>query len=335
MLIVGIESSCDETGIAIVENGESVIANSIEYQDEIHKEYGGVVPEFAARHHAEKIGILFKKAIAKADIKTSDINAIGVVNGPGLVGSLLVGFMFARGLSCQLNIPLIPVNHILAHLYVPKMIYPNEISYPHYAVLVSGGHTFIIKANSILGYEILAKTRDDAIGEGFDKISHFLGLGYPGGAVIDKIAAKGNENGFKFPETHFKKKTLDFSFSGLKAAAIRMIKKEKPTGIRLNDFLASFQQAAFDIVFNSLEKLLAERFLPQIVFGGGVAANSYLRDRAKTLEKKYNVRVFFPPKEYCGDNGAMVGGLAYHLYNADVRFKGEDVFSRSDFRKLY
>ena len=334
MLILGIESSCDETALSIVRDGVEILAASREFQDEIHAPFGGVVPEFAARHHAEKISILFKRTLEKANIEADKIDAIGVTNGPGLVGSLLVGFMFARGLSIGLSKPLIPVNHILAHLYMPSMIFPKEILYPHYAILISGGHTFLIRADSILDYEILAMTRDDAIGEAFDKIAFFMGLGYPGGKAIDKRALNGNCDRIAFPITRFKEDTLDFSFSGLKTATLEMIRSKKYDG-QEKDFLASFQKAAFDIVLNSVNKLNKEKPLGQIVFGGGVAANSFLRDYAHSKIKDKGVKLFFPPLEYCTDNGAMVAGLAYHLWRSGKEFKDQDVFSRSDFRKTY
>lgn len=336
MLVLGIESSCDETGIAIVEDGKTILSNSIEFQDEIHKDFGGVVPEFAARHHAEKIGYLLDLSLKKASISLKDIDIIASTNGPGLIGSLLVGYMFARGLSYGLKIPLVPVNHILAHLYMANIIFPNEIKYPHYGVLLSGGHTFILNAKNDLEFDILAKTRDDAIGEAFDKIAHYLNLGYPGGKVIDELAVLGDNNKIAFPLPNFKKKTNDFSYSGLKTAVLNHIKNiENISKEEMNDILASFQKRAFDIIFRSLKKIIKSHPLEQVVFGGGVASNNYLRKQAKIFEAEFNIKTYFPPKKYCTDNGVMIAGIGYHLYKAGKIFGGEDVFSRADYRKLY
>ncbi|MCD6579570.1 tRNA (adenosine(37)-N6)-threonylcarbamoyltransferase complex transferase subunit TsaD [bacterium] len=336
MLVLGIESSCDETGIAIVEDGKKILSNSIEFQDEIHKDFGGVVPEFAARHHAEKIGYLLDLSLKKANLSLKDIDIIAATNGPGLIGSLLVGYLFARGLSYGLKIPLIPVNHILAHLYMANMIFPNEIEYPHYAVLLSGGHTFILKAKNYLDFEILAKTRDDAIGEAFDKIAHYFNLGYPGGKIIDDIALKGNAKKIIFPMPNFKEKTNDFSYSGLKTAVLNHIKSiDDIKEAEINDILASFQKRAFDIIFRSLKNIVRSEHLGQVIFGGGVAANNYLRRNIKGIEEELNIKTYFPPKKYCTDNGVMIAGIGYHLFKAGKIFEGEDVFSRADYRKLY
>ena len=336
MLVLGIESSCDETGIAIVENGKKIISNSIEFQDEIHKDFGGVVPELAARHHAEKIGHILDLSLAKAGVELKDIDVIAATNGPGLIGSLLVGYMFGRGLSYGLNIPLVPVNHILAHLYMANIIFPGEIKFPHYSVLISGGHTFILKSKGILDFDILAKTRDDAIGEAFDKIAHYFNLGYPGGKIIDKLAVSGDDKKIVFPLPHFKEETNDFSYSGLKTSVLNHIRSiEHISNTQRKDILASFQKRAFDIIFRSLKNIVEDEHLDQIIFGGGVAANSYLRKRSKEIEDELKVKTYFPPKKYCTDNGVMIAGIGYHLYKAGKIFKGEDVFSRADYRKLY
>ncbi len=334
MMILGIETSCDETGASVVKDTHEILSNTVEFQDEIHGPFGGVVPEFAARHHAEKIGLIYESALRKAGITACEINGVAVANGPGLVGSLLVGFMFAKGVAAALGIPLIPVNHIHAHIFMPRMIFGDRIKYPHYSALISGGHTFIIRADGELEYSVKAKTRDDAAGEALDKIAHFLKLGYPGGKAIEDLAEKGDPRKIEFPRVKLKDGSNDFSYSGIKTAAFHILTAKTGEKPDVTDLAAAYQKAVFDIFFASLESLMKKEPLPQVVFGGGVAANSYLRRRAADFGHDTGTEVYFPPAAYCTDNAAMIAGLGSAMLEKGKTYKNEDVFSRADYRKL-
>lgn len=315
MLILGIESSCDETAAAVVEDGRRILSDVVATQIPFHTAYQGVVPEIASRKHSEWIHGVVSRAITVAGLKPRDLDGIAVTSRPGLVGSLLVGISFAKGLAWALGKPLIGVNHILAHLYAPQLEAP--IDYPFLGLLVSGGHSIICKALDIDQIEILGTTIDDAAGEAFDKVSKYYGFGYPGGAYIDRLAQDGDETAFRFPKPNLYKgekgeHRYDVSYSGLKTAAIHQLEHYRRPGAEASpaNIAASFQKAACDILLDRLFKAIDDTGLSTVVAGGGVAANSYLR---RVLGARSGLNVRFPPLKLCGDNGAMIAGLGGRL----------------------
>ncbi|MCF0261918.1 MAG: tRNA (adenosine(37)-N6)-threonylcarbamoyltransferase complex transferase subunit TsaD [Sphaerochaetaceae bacterium] len=311
MYVLGIETSCDECSAAIVEDGKNILSNVIATQIELHRPFDGVVPELASRLHTEWISQVVKAAIMQAGIKKEDIGAIAATSRPGLLGSLLVGLNFAKGLASVLDVPFIGIDHIRAHLYAPQIEHPLE--YPYLGVLLSGGHTVICKVNSYDEVEVLGTTVDDAIGECFDKVAKHYGLGYPGGVMIDKLAQKGDPFAFKFSGPNMGKgyHPYDISYSGLKTAVINQLdifstgKEASPENIA-----ASFQRVAVGMLIKRVEKALKDTGLKRISAGGGVAANSQVRASLKEFEKK-GYEVSFPSLKLCTDNGAMVAGLGY------------------------
>jgi len=317
MTILGIETSCDECAIAVVENGKKVLSNVIATQIKNHAPYHGVVPEIASRLHLEWIGGVYKQALEEAQIDQDQLDGIGVTNRPGLVGSLLVGLSFAKGLSFSLGIPLVGVDHLLAHLWAPQLEF--DVQYPFLGLLVSGGHTLITEVRGPLEMEILGTTIDDAVGEAFDKVSKHLEMGYPGGAVIDSLASQGDPQAYRFPKPNLYKgdHTFDFSFSGLKTAVINQREQFNIKGPQasLADLAASFQKTAIDILLGKLEKASKARGITRMVAGGGVAANSYLRE---AMASHSRWEVYYPSFELCTDNGAMIAGLAYPLFQSGV-----------------
>ncbi|MBN2394978.1 MAG: tRNA (adenosine(37)-N6)-threonylcarbamoyltransferase complex transferase subunit TsaD [Candidatus Atribacteria bacterium] len=312
-LILGIETSCDETSVAIVKNGKEILSNIVASQINIHREYGGVVPEIASRKHMESFLFILKEALDKAGISLEDTNGIAVVNGPGLKGSLLVGLSFAKAIAFALNKPIIGVNHIEGHIYANFLEHSN-LKTPFISLIVSGGHTSLILVTDIGRYQVLGNTRDDAAGEVLDKISNFLGLGYPGGPIIEKLAVKGNQNAINFPRPLMKSPNFEFSFSGLKTAVIYFIKEQKNKNVSLNldDLCASFQQAVVDILVYKTISAAVKYNVRQIALGGGVAANQKLRDELKEKAFKKDLEVFSPPKELCTDNAGMIGAAGYY-----------------------
>jgi len=309
MLILGIETSCDETSIGIVEDGEKILANVILTQTEYHKKFYGVVPEIASRVHSKLINKIFEKALEDAKISYKDLDAIAVVNQPGLVGSLMVGVSFAKSLSLILNKPLISVNHLYAHLYANFFLNPKP-QFPYIGLIVSGGHTLLLVAFSLFKYEIIGTTLDDAVGESFDKIAKFLNLGYPGGHIIDKIASDYKKNDYViFPKAllNDKKNIYNFSYSGLKTAVINFVRKNPDYDIK--KIVKGFQISAIDILYEKTISLAKEKKIKNICIAGGVAANSYLRK--KFLESKNDFKIFIPEKILCTDNGAIVAGYGY------------------------
>lgn len=311
MLVLGIESSCDETAAAVVEDGRRILSDIVATQIPFHAKYQGVVPEIASRKHTEWIWGVVEKALSDAGVKATELDGIAVTARPGLVGSLLVGLSFAKGMAYALDKPYIGVNHILAHLYAPQLEAPVE--YPFIGLLVSGGHSIISRVANFDEIEVLGTTIDDAAGEAFDKVSKYYGFGYPGGAVIDKLAASGDDQAFHFPKPslHKGEHRYDVSYSGLKTAAIHQLDQYRKPGAESTpeNIAASFQRAAVDILLDRLYRAIEDTGLRTVVAGGGVAANSYLRRElgARAAEKGLTVR--FPPLKLCGDNGAMVAGL--------------------------
>ncbi len=310
MRVLGIESSCDECAAAVVEDGRTILSDIVASQVPFHADYQGVVPELASRMHAEWIYTVAKRALDQAGTRAADLDGIAVTVMPGLLGSLLVGLSFAKGLAWSLGLPFIGVNHILAHLYAPRLDTASPPDYPFLGLVVSGGHSIICRVEDFDRIEILGTTIDDAAGEAFDKVSKHYGFGYPGGAAIDALAATGDETAFAFPKPTLNKgqRRYDLSYSGLKTAAIRQLEQYRRPGavVSKENIAASFRKAAIDILADRLLKAAEDTGLTTIVAAGGVAANSYLRS---LLGSKKELDVRFPALSLCGDNGAMVAGI--------------------------
>ena len=314
-LILSIESSCDETSAAIVKDGREVLSNIISSQIETHKQYGGVVPEVASRMHIEVINKVVTDALEEANVKLEDIDAIGVTYGPGLVGALLVGLQYAKGLSYSLKKPLVGVNHIEGHICA-NYIEHKDLKPPFVSLVVSGGHTFIVHVKDYGVYDVIGQTRDDAAGEAYDKVARALGLGYPGGPKIDKLAKEGNENAIEFPKANFHDATLDFSFSGVKSAVLNYLNKCKMQNVEINkaDVAASFQKAVIDVLKQNVLKTCRQKNVDKIAIAGGVASNSALRETLIEAASKEGIKVLFPSQILCTDNAAMIGSAAYFNY---------------------
>jgi N6-L-threonylcarbamoyladenine synthase len=317
MLILGIESSCDECAAALVEDGHRVLSSVVATQIPFHEKYSGVVPELASRMHTEWILPVTLECLEKGGKGFPDLDGIAVTAKPGLMGSLLVGMQFAKGLAYALGKPWIGVNHIHAHLYAPRLAL--DVPYPYLGLLVSGGHTIICKVADFDRLEIMGTTIDDAVGEAFDKVAKHYGFGYPGGAAIDKLAAAGDPDAFRFPNPNLYKgeHRYDVSYSGLKTAVINQLGQFKRPGAAESreNIAASFQKAAVDILVSRLLKAVDDTGLKTVVAGGGVAANSYLR---ASLAARKDVRAIFPGMDLCADNAAMVAGIGYmHLARGD------------------
>ena len=302
MKTLGIETSCDETAIAIYDSDNGIIGESVHSQMQMHAEYGGVVPELASRDHCSKIINVLHDALD--DIGLNSIDQIAYTSGPGLLGALLIGESFAQGLSEALNVPLIPINHLEGHLMSPMMEFP-EIKMPFICLLVSGGHSMIVDVKEKGDYSILGQSQDDAVGEAFDKVSKLLKLGYPGGPLIEKLAKSGDSSAFSFPRPMTNKNNLDFSFSGLKTAVFYALKDTKVINKQIKaNIAASFQDAVADTLLIKSKKALEETKQNELVIGGGVASNEYIRK--KLVEGLEGNKIYFPPLERCTDNGAMV-----------------------------
>ena len=304
MKTLGIETSCDETAIAIYDSNKGIIGESIYSQMKMHAEYGGVVPELASRDHCLKIIDVLKDALG--DYQLIDIDQIAYTSGPGLLGALLIGESFAQGLSSALQVPLIPINHLEGHLMSPMMEYP-EISMPFICLLVSGGHSMIVDVKAKGDYEIIGQSQDDAVGEAFDKVSKLLGLPYPGGPHIEKLALKGNPKAYDFPRPMIHSDNLDMSLSGLKTAVLYTVQKVKEINNHIKaDIAASFQKAVTDVLIAKIKKTMNQTNRSDVIIAGGVAANKYIRKEFKELENTLNIRVYYPDLKYCGDNAAMI-----------------------------
>ena len=305
--ILGIESSCDETSVSVVKNGREVLSNVIHSQIDIHKEYGGVVPEIASRCHTEVINQIMKQALKEANLSLKEIDAVSVAYGPGLVGALLVGVSYAKALSYAIKKPLIGVNHIEGHI-AANYITHKELEPPFLCLIISGGHTQLVKVNDYTSFEILGKTRDDAIGEAFDKVARVIGLGYPGGPKVDKLAKEGEPN-IILPKTHFE--NLDFSFSGIKTAILNLYHKNPD--LNKADLCISFEKTATEMLLTNTLKATKEYGMDKIAICGGVSANSYIRQSFLNLEKD-GYRVYYPRIKLCTDNAAMIGAVGYYKY---------------------
>ena len=314
MIICAIETSCDETSVAIVKNGKEVLSNVIYSQIDIHKRYGGVVPEIAARKHIEKLNIVFKEALETASITIEMIDKFAVTYGPGLIGALLTGVSFAKALAYYENKPLIGVNHMHGHIYSNFISHPR-LEPPFICLVVSGGHTHIVDFKGHDSMKVIGKTRDDASGEAFDKIARALGIGYPGGPVVDKLSKNGDEERFVFPAAGFSDNEFDFSFSGPKTAVINLIHKMKSRGepIPVEDVCASFQKSICDVLINKTINACRHTGYDLMCVAGGVSANSYLRKEMPVKAYEHGIKVFFPSIEYCTDNAAMIAARAYYI----------------------
>ena len=309
---LAIESSCDETSAAVVVNGREVLSNVIASQISTHEMYGGVVPEVASRMHIEAVSGVVEEALLEANVTLDKIDAIGVTYGPGLVGALLVGLQFAKGLAFSSKKPLIGVNHIEGHICANYIQHKN-LKPPFVSLVVSGGHTFIVHVKDYGKYEVIGQTRDDAAGEAYDKVARALGLGYPGGPKIDKLAKEGNPKAIVFPKANFHEETLDFSFSGVKSAVLNYLNKCKMQNIEVNkaDVAASFQQAVVDVLKDNVLLTCKKKNVKTIAIAGGVASNSTLRETLTNAASKRGIEVLFPAPILCTDNAAMIGSAAY------------------------
>ncbi|GAA0127299.1 tRNA (adenosine(37)-N6)-threonylcarbamoyltransferase complex transferase subunit TsaD [Clostridium sp. CTA-19] len=314
--ILSIESSCDETSAAVVVDGREVLSNVIASQISTHEKFGGVVPEVASRKHIEAISAVVQEALDEANVTLNEIDAVGVTYGPGLVGALLVGLQYAKSLAYALNIPLIGVNHIEGHISANFIEY-KELEPPFVTLVVSGGHTFVVHMKDYGEFEVMGETKDDAAGEAYDKVARALGLGYPGGPKIDKIAKEGNNNAIKFPKANFHQECLDFSFSGVKSSVLNYLNKAemKNEEINIPDVAASFQKSVVEVLVENAIKACKIKNVDKIAIAGGVASNSCLRATMINECEKEGIKVLFPKPILCTDNAAMIGSAAYFEYN--------------------
>ena len=312
MYILGIESSCDETSASIVKNGTTEIATVISSQIDIHKSYGGVVPEIASREHVKNITIVLEECLEKANMTMEQIDAIAITYGPGLIGSLLVGLEAAKTLSFIYNKPLIPVHHIAGHIYANSLV--KKLEFPLLAVVVSGGHTELIEMPQHYRFNKLGGTLDDAIGECYDKVARVIGLEYPGGPKIDKLAALGKPT-YKLP-VPLKDDSYNFSFSGLKSAVINLAHNEEQRGAEINkeDLATSFQTVAIEAITSKVRKAIMDKNIKTVIVAGGVAANQGLRKAMEKLTEELHVNLLIPPMKYCTDNATMVAAAGYYAY---------------------
>lgn len=318
--ILGIESSCDETAAAVVKNGREILSNVINTQIDIHKKYGGVVPEIASRKHIENIDGVIDEALISAGKTLDDIDAIAVTNGPGLVGALLVGVSEAKAIAYAKGLPLVPVHHIRGHITANFLAHP-DLEPPFVCLVASGGHSHIVNVKSYTDFEVLGRTRDDAAGEAFDKIARVLGLGYPGGPLVDKLAKEGNPKAIDFPRVKMDKDSLDFSFSGVKTAVINYIHKAEQKGEEINraDVAASFQDAVTDALCEHTIEGAKRVGAKTVAIAGGVAANSNLREKMTKECEKQGISVVYPPPVLCTDNAAMIAAAGYYSYMEGAR----------------
>ena len=319
-LILAIESSCDETAASVVKNGRCVLSNIISSQIAIHTLYGGVVPEIASRKHIEKINQVVEAALKEADVTLDDIDAIGVTYGPGLVGALLVGVAEAKAIAYAAKKPLVGVHHIEGHI-AANFIEHKDLEPPFLCEIISGGHTHLVIVKDYGSFEILGRTRDDAAGEAFDKVARAIGLGYPGGPKIDKLAKEGNPHAIDFPRAHMEDAPYDFSFSGVKSAVLNHLNKCRMTGepIVEADIAASFQQAVVDVLVDNAIRAAKDYHMDRLAIAGGVASNGALRAAMEAACEKEGIRFYRPSPIFCTDNAAMIGVAAYYEYQKGTR----------------
>jgi len=330
-IVLGIETSCDETAAAVLKGGERLLSNVIASQVEVHAEYGGVVPEIASRKHVEAIDLVVKEALDQAGIGLRDVDGLAVTQGPGLVGSLVVGLSYAKACAFPLNKPITGVNHIHAHLMACFLEEENRPEFPFVGLVVSGGHTSLYRVDDFFHVELLGSTRDDAAGEAFDKVAKILGLPYPGGPVISKLAQKGRSDAFSFPRARLPETPLDFSFSGLKTAVLQTVQKIRAAGQELvvEDICASFQEAVVDVLVSKTLEAALEHKVKWVVAAGGVASNESLRKRLMTECKSRGLGFSVPRPIFCTDNAAMVALAGHHQLMNDMLLSDDaDVYSR-------
>ncbi|CAI8011539.1 tRNA N6-adenosine threonylcarbamoyltransferase, partial [Geodia barretti] len=320
--ILGIDTSCDETAAAVVADGREVLSNIVASQVETHQEYGGVVPELASRKHIEAINYIVSRSLAEAGVTFKDLEAIAVTNRPGLIGALLVGVAAAKSLAYCHNLPLLGINHIEGHIYAPCMVH-DALPFPHICLTVSGGHTLLVEVHEGWQYKVLGSTQDDAAGEVYDKVAKYLGLGFPGGKVIDDLAQKGNPSAVKFPRPMRNTDDYQFSFSGIKTSVRYFVEKARRAGLLVEngqqDVKPTNPAAVVDVlVYKSLRAVKATG-AAAITLTGGVAANSHLRASLKLAAAEIGAEVYYPPMNLCTDNGAMIAGIAYQKYQQGLR----------------
>ena len=313
--ILGIESSCDDTGVAIIKDDSILLANIVSSQIDVHAKYGGVMPEIASRLHAENITICIEKAMNDANLKFEDLSAIAVTNGPGLIGALLVGVSYAKGVAAAHKLPLIPVNHIHGHIAANYITHKN-LEPPFVCLVASGGHSNILYVKDYMEFEILGRTRDDAAGEAFDKIARVIGLGYPGGPKIEALAKEGNPAAFKFPRVEFTDAPYDFSFSGVKTSVINYLHNAEQKGEKIvpADIAASFQAAVTDVLVSHTIKACIDKKVTKVVLAGGVSANGALRQAFDHAATKNNLELYYPQPILCTDNAAMIGCAGFYKF---------------------
>ena len=312
MIVLGVETSCDDTAAAVLQDGRTILANVVSSQDQVHGPYGGVVPELASRQHIKSVLPIVDAALKNAGTTLNDVDGIAVTYGPGLVGSLLVGLSMAKALAFRTGIPYVGVNHLEAHLLAIHL--EHEVAYPYIALLASGGHTLLYSVRDVGDYQFLGGTRDDAAGEAYDKVAKMLGLGYPGGRAIDNLAKSGDPKAIRFPRARLKKSPCEFSFSGIKTAVWHFLKTEgaDPSPARQADITASFQEAVVDMLIMPTIHAAKAHQVGRIVLAGGVAANSRLREKMKEKADAEGLRLFYPAPKFCTDNAAMIALTGYH-----------------------
>lgn len=330
MNVLGIESSCDETAAALVRDGRRVLSSVVASQTEVHHRFGGVVPELASRKHLEAIGPVVREALSQAGLELAGVDGIAATRGPGLIGSLLIGFSFAKAVAYSLGVPWVGVNHLEAHIHA-LFLEDRPPELPFVALLASGGHTGLYHVASVMHMELLGQTRDDAAGEAFDKVAKILSLGYPGGAAIDRLARDGDPGRIRFPRPCIDTSDFDFSFSGVKTAVGRYIAQHRADDRKnVADIAAGFQEAVVDVLVFKLMRAAREKGCGRIALAGGVAANSRLRERVRQAAAAAGFAAYLPSLQLCGDNAAMVAAAGYHLLASGKRSGAEDdVFSRT------
>lgn len=335
IMILAIESSCDETAVAVVKNGREILSNVIDSQIRLHTEYGGVVPEIASRKHIEKINQVTRQALSEARVELKDITAIAVTYGPGLVGALLVGVSFAKAVSFASGIPLVGVHHIEGHISA-NYIENQDLKPPFVCLVVSGGHSHLVIVKEYGEYEVIGRTRDDAAGEAFDKVARAIGLGYPGGPAIDSVSREGNPEAIRFPRARVEGAEYDFSFSGLKSAVLNTINSSRMKGEEVNtaDVAASFQRAVVDVLVDRSMEAVRRTGYATLAIAGGVAANTSLREALREACEKEGVAFYYPSPGLCTDNAAMIGVAGYYEFRKGVR-SGYDLNAVADLKLVY
>ncbi|WP_031546048.1 tRNA (adenosine(37)-N6)-threonylcarbamoyltransferase complex transferase subunit TsaD [Salinicoccus luteus] len=317
VIILSIETSCDETACSIVRNGNEILSNVVVSQIESHKRFGGVVPEVASRHHVETITVVIEEALEEAELVPEDLSAVAVTEGPGLIGALLVGINAAKAFSFAHDLPLIPVHHIAGHIYANQL--EEDLEFPLISLIVSGGHTELIYMKNHMSFEVIGETRDDAVGEAYDKVARVIGLPYPGGPHIDRLSREG-EDTFNFPRPYLEPGSYDFSFSGLKSSVINTLHNHRQKDLTIDkaDVARSFQESVVDVLTKKTMLAVENYGVENLIIAGGVAANSGLRARFEMLCQEQGIKLSIPQLKYCTDNAAMIGAAAYHLYNKNA-----------------